>query len=381
MFSVSGNGIKTERDRVAIQFDRKEIETVVNNFRVLDETSLRFKYDLQEDSRDWKVPSAKLDVQQNKSKELFRRILYRPFDVQHTWYSGISKGFIGTPASKLMHHLIAGENMALICLRQSRRGETETFFVGRGLMNKDVASIFDIGTVFPLYLYDDPEAETRKRGGGGTMLMALFEPSTGYVTRRANLNPKFVEELTQRLGLKWLPVDRGDLKKTVGPEDVFHYAYAVFHSPTYRERYAEFLKIDFPRLPLTGDVKLFRSLAAKGAELVALHLMESPKLDNFSTTFPLKGDDIVEKVQYTDNDRRVWINAGQSFGGVPKAVWEFHVGGYQVCEKWLKDRKGRKLIYTDLQHYQQIVVALSETIRLMKEIDTAIEQHGGWRMA
>ena len=381
VFAVSGNGIKTERDRVAIQFDRKEIETVVNNFRVLDETSLRFKYDLQEDSRDWKVSSAKLDVQQNKSKELFRRILYRPFDVRHTWYSGISKGFIGTPASKLMHHLIVGENMALICLRQSRRGETETFFVGRGLMNKDVASIFDIGTVFPLYLYDDPETETRKRGGGGTMLMALFEPSTGYVTRRANLNPKFVEELTQRLGLKWLPVDRGDLKKTVGPEDVFHYAYAVFHSPTYRERYAEFLKIDFPRLPLTGDVKLFRSLAAKGAELVALHLMESPKLDNFSTTFPLKGDDIVEKVQYTDNDRRVWINAGQYFGGVPKAVWEFHVGGYQVCEKWLKDRKGRKLIYTDLQHYQQIVVALSETIRLMKEIDTAIEQHGGWPMA
>ena len=131
MFEISGNGIKTERDRVAIQFDRKEIETVVNNFRVLDETTLRFKYDLQEDSRDWKVASAKLDVQQNKSKELFRRILYRPFDLRHTWYSGVSKGFIGTPAAKLMHHLIAGENMALICLRQSRRGEEGTFFVGQ----------------------------------------------------------------------------------------------------------------------------------------------------------------------------------------------------------------------------------------------------------
>jgi len=180
--------------------------------------------------------------------------------------------------------------------------------------------------------------------------------------------------------LKWIPVDRGDLKKTVGPEDVFHYAYAVFHSPAYRERYAEFLKIDFPRLPLTCDLKLFRALAAKGAELVALHLMESPKLNNYSTTFPLKGDDIVEKVQYTDNDKRVWINAKQYFGGVPKAVWEFHVGGYQVCEKWLKDRKGRKLTYEDMQHYQKTVVALNDTIRLMAEIDAVIEKHGGWPM-
>jgi predicted helicase len=231
--------------------------------------------------------------------------------------------------------------------------------------------------VFPLYLYDEDESESRKHGGG-TMLMALFEPTAGYSVRRANINPKFIQDLTQKLGLKWLPVDRGDLKKTVGPEDVFHYAYAVFHSPRYRERYAEFLKIDFPRLPLTSNLKLFRSLVAKGAELVALHLMESPKLNTSSTTFPLKGNDIVEKVQYTDTDRRVWINAKQYFGGVPKAVWEFHVGGYQVCEKWLKDRKDRKLAYNDIQYYQKTVVALSETIRLMTAVDEAIEEQGGW---
>jgi predicted helicase len=148
----------------------------------------------------------------------------------------------------------------------------------------------------------------------------------------------------------------------------------VFHSPTYRERYAEFLRIDFPRLPLTSDVKLFRTLAAKGAELVALHLMESSKLNELITEFSVKGDEEVEKVQYTDNDQRVWINPKQYFGGVPKGVWEFHVGGYQVCEKWLKDRKGRKLTYEDIQHYQKIVVSLNETIRLMMEIDAAIPQ-------
>jgi len=378
MFEISGNGVKTERDGVTIQFDRKEIETVVNDFRVLDETTLRLRYDLHQDSRDWKVRGAQLDVQQNKSKELFRRILYRPFDVRHTWYSGVSKGFIGTPAAKLMHHLQAGGNLALLACRQQALTGFQHVLCSRGLIECCAVSLRtrEITSVFPLYLYEAPEAEHKK--GGGTMFMALFESSPGYAARRANINPKFIEDFTRRLGLKWIPVDCGDLKKTAGPEDVFHYAYAVFHSPAYRERYAEFLKIDFPRLPLTGDLKLFRSLAAKGAELVALHLMESPKLDKFITDFLVKGTDEVEKVQYTDNDQRVWFNARQYFGGVPKSVWEFHVGSYQVCGKWLKDRKDRKLSYEDIQHYQKIVVALSETMRLMKEIDTSIERHGGW---
>ena len=204
---------------------------------------------------------------------------------------------------------------------------------------------------------------------------SLFDHENG---RRPNLSAKFVEELSERLELDFVPDGRGDLRKTVGPEDIFHYAYAVFHSPTYRTRYAEFLKIDFPRLPLTSDVKLFRALAAKGAELVALHLMESPKLADFVTEFPQKGDNVVEKVRYTENDNRVWINPTQYFQGVPKECWEFHIGGYQVCEKWLKDRKGRKLGYEDIEHYQKIVVALKETLRLMKEIDECIP---GWPLA
>lgn len=378
IFDVSGNGVKTERDRVSIQFEKQEIETVVHNFRTLDETTLRFKYELQEDSRDWKVASAKLDVQENKSNELFRRILYRPFDVRHTWFSGASKGFIGTPAAKLMHNMLAGENLAMLACRQQAITGFQHILCSRGLVECAAVSLRtrEITSVFPLYLYDDPEAE--KKRGGGTMLMALFELSAGYMTRRANLNPKFIADLTQKLGLKWVPVDSGDLKKTVGPEDFFDYAYAVFHSPTYRERYAEFLKIDFPRLPLTGDLKLFRALVAKGTELVALHLMESPKLDELFTEFPVRGDCVVEKVQYTDDDQRVWINARQYFGGVPKAVWEFHIGGYQVCEKWLKDRKGRALTHDEIEHYQRTISALAETRTLMAQIDSLISDHGGW---
>ena len=156
--------------------------------------------------------------------------------------------------------------------------------------------------------------------------------------------------------------------------------YAVLHSPTYRSRYAEFLKMDFPRLPLTSNPELFRKLCALGDELVALHLME--KQGTKITSYPAAGDSAVETVRYTepqgDTKGRVWINATQYFEGIPKNIWEFHVGGYQVCAKWLKDRKGRKLTYDDLTHYQQIVSALAETIKLMENIDAAITASGGW---
>ncbi|MFZ3081017.1 MAG: type ISP restriction/modification enzyme, partial [Bellilinea sp.] len=166
------------------------------------------------------------------------------------------------------------------------------------------------------------------------------------------------------------------------PEDVFHYAYAVFHSPTYRTRYAEFLKIDFPRLPLTSDRSLFFALAAKGQELVGLHLLKSARVEDFVTTYPVAGSNRVEKVAFAPEpgesqalSGRVWINASQYFGGVPAAVWNFKIGGYQVCDKWLKDRKGRVLSGEDISHYQRVVVSLQETMRLMAEIDEVIP---GW---
>ena len=376
LFGKYSSGIQTKKDALTIQFDAKSAFETVQRFAGMEADEARQAFGLGEDTDGWSIENAIRDL--NKAtitKEKVVPILYRPFDIRFTYYTGHSSGFHGRPRHEIMRHLLAGRNLGLISMRQIAGEEHNHFGVTRIVNCHGTFYLGNRGQdyLFPLYLYDGGEDETRKRGdGGGTMLMALFEPSVGYSTRRANLNPKFIQDLTQRLGLKWLPVDRGDLRKSVGPEDVFHYAYAVFHSPTYRERYVEFLKTDFPRLPLTSDLKLFRWLAAKGAELVALHLMESPKLNNFSTTFPLKGDDVVEKVQFTDNDKRVWINARQYFGGVPKTVWEFHVGGYQVCEKWLKDRKGRKLSYKDIQHYQKVVLALAETSRLMRELDEAI---------
>lgn len=132
------------------------------------------------------------------------------------------------------------------------------------------------------------------------------------------------------------------------------------------------MKRDFPRLPLTSDLALFAALAAKGEELVGLHLMTSPVLDRLVIRFPEGGDNVVEKVRYSVPDGRVYINKDQFFEGVPEEVWVFRVGGYQVLDKWLKDRKGRALSSADVRHYQRIVVALSETRRLMREVDGTI---------
>jgi predicted helicase len=159
---------------------------------------------------------------------------------------------------------------------------------------------------------------------------------------------------------------------------VFNYFFAILHAPSYRSTYSEFLRGEFPRLPLTGNPDLFRGLARLGDELVALHLLESPKLEDPVTEYLGGHAPEVEKVSWSKNT--VWLDKAQTTGfkGVPEDVWNFHIGGYQVCEKWLKDRKGRQLSADDRKQYEKIVVALSETIRLMKEIDLVIAKHGGW---
>jgi len=248
------------------------------------------------------------------------------------------------------------------------------FYISRLVADKSVISSLDNATVFPLYLYpksakdslfDDDEPPTDAPGG-----------------RRPNLSEKFIADFAARLKMRFVVDGKGDRVETFGPEDVFSYMYAVFHSPTYRARYAEFLKIDFPRLPLTSNAELFRALCRIGDELVGLHLLE--KLPAPAATYPEGGRNEVEQVRYTApveagaSEGRVWINREQFFANVPEEVWNFHVGGYQVASKWLKDRKRRKLTYADIKHYQQVVAALADTIRLMPEIDAEIEKHGGW---
>jgi len=352
IFLSSGPGVKTERDTVSIHWDRQGIVQAVEDFRNDPDDDLRAKYGLTKDSRDWKIENARRDVRTNISPNLIRPILYRPFDYRFTWYSGQTRGFIGTPGARTMRQMLRPNARGLIVKRQARDREYDWFLVTNGLVIDGVFSIDSKGreTIFPLYTAESSSQDQ------------WFEIQT-------NLSPEFLTKLHRRLNAA---------SSIIPPEDIFHYTYAVFHSPGYRSRYAEFLKIDFPRLPLTRNLELFRALARLGGELVALHLLESPKLDQLITEFIGGRNPEVEKVSWSKNT--VWVDKTQTTGfkGVREDVWNFHVGGYQVCEKWLKDRKGRILSKDDIAHYQKIVVALAETIRLMAEIDNVIAQHGGW---
>jgi predicted helicase len=209
-------------------------------------------------------------------------------------------------------------------------------------------SIKEVNYMFPLYVYPEPGNLWGAKDG--------HKPKQPQEDRKANLSPDFIAKCSARLGLTWVSNGKGDREHTFGPKDMFDYMYAVFHSPTYRERYADLLKTDFPRLPVPSDVGLFHALCSLGDELVSVHLMDHHLPT--ATTYSVRGSNLVETVRYTEPDQgaqagRVWVNATQYVEGVSRDVWEFRIGGYQVCEKWLKDRKGRTLTYDDLDHYSR----------------------------
>jgi hypothetical protein len=193
-----------------------------------------------------------------------------------------------------------------------------------------------------------------------------------------NLTNEFVREWVAITGTSFVSTGRGNLVDTSGPEDVLFWLYGLFHSPEYRRRYRAALAQGFPILLLSPNKRLLQELTRLGSELVALHLLESHRLDQPLTTLIGPANPRVEKLSYIH--ATVWLDTAQTCGfrGVSEAVWSFYMGGYPVCEKWLKDRKGRTLSKDDIADYHKIVVALSETIRLMAEIDKVIERHGGW---
>ena len=359
VFIVSGTGIKTERDSITIHFTEEGLKATIDDFTKLEDSQLREKYNLWKDSRDWKVFNAKRDVISSGADMRFIKLIhYRPFDMRLTYYTGTTRGFIGTPG-RVIANCFTRPNIGLIAKRQNKRQPFSYIFVTKVAPESCLfESAYANNIVFPLYLYPSEQE----------IASGLYQPRE----RRPNLNQESIKAFSEKLGLRFIEDGKGDLEETFGPEDGFNYAYAVFHSPTYRARYAEFLKIDFPRLPLTSDRELFRALVAKGAQLVSLHLMESSKLNNLITKYPIVGPNQVETVRYDETNQRVYINRSQYFEGISPEVWNFHIGGYQVCQKWLKDRKGRPLTFDDLLHYQKIVVALKETIRLMQEIDGLI---------
>lgn len=348
------SGIQTKRDDTTIQFDEKSTTQVVDDFQNLSEGGLMTKYHLPPDGRDWKLSWAQEDLRKGFTLEC---ILYRPFDVRWTAYTGRSKGFLAYPREKTNKHIVGKDNVSLLTSRTIPANQ----LFDRAFVTKKIADIHaasDQTYVFPLYLYSQ-DAPFRIGNVGNIP-----------ASRIPNINESIAHQIAQITRATWYPVAEyptksGDVRLT--PEEIFDYIYAVLYSPSYREKYKEFLKIDFPRVPYPKDAESFKKLAEFGAELRSLHLLESPRVNDFVTTYPVAGSNAVEKVSYAGG--KVFINGQQYFGGAPESVWNFYIGGYQPAQKWLKERKGRTLTNEDIEHYQKLVVALMETDRIMKEID------------
>jgi len=365
---VHSVGIVTARDKLAVQFTKEEMWRTINDFVALPPDEARRKYDLGPDARDWTVKLAQEDLRASgPTKEKLCPILYRPFDKRVTYYTGKDRGFHCRPRTAVMRHMVGHGNMALCTTRgiEISAGWNHTICSDEPIQLHSV-SLKEANYIFPLFLASTTPKEGKGAGGGSAAryTMMLFEPDQEYAGRQPNIAPAVLAQCKSAFG------------KPVLPEHLFYYIYAVLHSPTYRLRYAEFLKIDFPRIPLTQNRDMFDKLAALGDELAALHLMTSPALascENPLTSpvqYPATGDDVVEKVRYADG--KVFINKAQHFTPVHESVWQFKIGGYQVAEKWLKDRKGRPLTPADKVHYAKIIVALGRTKELVAQIDHAI---------
>ncbi len=367
LFKLNASGIKTERDSLTIQFDVLPLEKIKEDLINLQPETFRQKHTPKKDGRDWKVKTAKQDLISNTST--ITDILYRPFDFRKTIYTGKTKGFMSYPRDEIMKHLITNSNIALLSCRQQSSFDFQHVLVSSKLVDMCTVSLQTKETsyVFPLYLYPETNAQ---------------QTLDGNQQRTPNLNKEIVNKIAQAIGLTFIPEPsvpaslsfkrRGtegevDAAKEFTPIDLLDYIYAILHSPTYREKYKEFLKIDFPRVPYPKDKKTFWQLVKLGGELRQIHLLESETVNKFITTFPIDGNNAVEKIKY--ENKKVWINSTQYFDEVPQVAWEFYIGGYQPAQKWLKDRKSRTLNFDDIQHYQKIIVALSETERIMKEID------------
>jgi hypothetical protein len=337
IFRLHSTGIKTHRDHFAIAFDQQTLLQRIGEFRdlTIPDDEIRQRYALK-DTRDWKLRESRQKLAHDPNWQAhFHPCLYRPFDVRWIYYSPT---VIELPRDEVMQHLIGGQNLALISVRQHTQAD-EWALVGVSDKLTECCAISnktgEINYVFPLYLLTQDG-------------------------REPNLHEKFLQAL------------RAVMDREPTPEEVLAYIYAVLHAPSYRQRYAPFLRYDYPRVPLPASAEQFVRLASLGQHLIELHLLRCLSLRESPVGFPVSGSNRVERGYPRYRDGAVWINDSQRFTGVSQAVWAMRVGGYQVCEKWLKDRRGRALSNREIETYRQLVYALSQTLVQMQAINAAL---------
>jgi len=364
-----GTGFVSTHDSFAIAYSAEQITDNVETFlNTKNEDEARGIFSLCGQDQ-WNYEDAKKELPSQSWKAAIREVTYRPFDVRFTVWNK----HVCVHRRLAVHDHLVGDNLAL-CVGQAGNVVGDEEWTLAFVTDKPVDfNVFYRGgcAVLPLYLYEF-EDESDLFGSTGVKVAAA--------SRKANVGMDIVQGWAKRMGCEFESTSSTGAAGSLTALDVAEYVYAIVYSPTYRERYAAFLDVDYPRIPLCSDIQLFRALAELGAELMSLHL-ERADLD-LLVTFPKAGNGIVETVRFespTDQHAgKLWINDTQYFDGVSQETWKFHVGGYQPCEKWLKDRRGMKLSYEDIAHYQYIVAVIDHTRKVMQLIDDAVSQHSGW---
>jgi hypothetical protein len=374
IMSLTSAGFITARDKFVIDMDLNSLESRMSDFidKTITTAQIRDKYFSGKgsdkypdgDTRSWKLEEARKSVQNDPGRDSrIRKCLYRPFDERYIYWD---PSMIDWPRPEVMGQMLSGDNLALITSRMTK-GE----IFAHAQVTKNISEVICMsakssnnGFVFPLWIQGDQQS---------------LNLELDFTNQRPNFSSEFLKKLSNVLGVK--QVDPFGLPADISANQIFCMLYSILYSFEYRSRYSEFLKTEFPRLPMTKSIELLKLLATLGEKLIKLHLFESGLLDKLITKFKGDKDTEIEKISWANNI--IFIDKGQTVGfeGVMTEVWNFHVGGYQVCEKWLKDRKGRVLSDKDIQHFQKILVAISETIKVMHDIDLEIENKGGWPKA
>jgi Type ISP C-terminal specificity domain len=353
IFPVNVTGIVTARDGLAIDFTKDSLLNKIMIFRNrnVDDKTIEQAYGVK-DNYQWKI---------SEQREIFRKIsdwennfdeiLFRPFDIRHIYYQ---ENIVFRTRREVMRHM-QGTNVALIIPRQFKEGFGA--FITKNIIGHKTVSAYDINYLLPLYLYKE---KISKKSHIQTMI--LFEPEAKYDSKERipNIDKTFYEKLSKTY------------KKKLTPEEIQYYIYAVFYSNIYRIKYAEFLKIDFPRIPFTADYKVFCKMAGYGNQLGKLHLLDEELFKRVSLIAKFQGEggnNKVEKVVYNETENRIYINSNKYFEGVLSEVWNYQIGGYQVLRRYLDDRRKAGKDIGDGKYYNNIITAISKTIDLQKQID------------
>jgi len=334
IFPLNSVGIVTARDGLTIRDTPDQVRNTIHHFASLDPESARAAYQLGKDAKDWKVELAQKDLKDSGlSNSKIVPILYRPFDTRYTYFTGKSGGFHCRARNEVMRYMLE-ENVGIIARRQQLTGkECNYVFISKYIISDGVIRSDNKGSesVFPLYIYPDEQKED---------IFASDE-------REYNIASGLLEQFSRQ----WPQFQ---------PEQLFYYVYAVLHSNQYRQRFAQYLRMDFPRIPFTDDYELFGLLAGYGKELADIHLLKSPRLNTPIAKYQGSGsNDLVEFIKYEDKSI-VQINPDKHFEGITPELWNYHIGGYQVLHKYMKGHKGKSL--SNLIHYCLMVIALALTI-------------------